>query len=164
MRGLAGFVIEKPGLLAPLSTLAGVVTVTNSAREKRVGDMLAGTVVLNERSAPQPLALPPAWVPPPLQHWVLSLDLLRLDDRLALRMRQFVSRAYAMSPAAQQQLGDDLRARLDAVTSPPAPPGAPTPGRADERARRAAPSRLRGRRGLRRAVLSTAVHDAAPLA
>jgi uncharacterized RDD family membrane protein YckC len=126
VRGLAGLVLEKPGLLFPLTTIAGVATMSSSAREKRLGDMMAGTVVLNEHSAPQPLATPPAWVPPPLQPWVLSLDLHRLDDRLALAVRQFAARAYAMTPAARYQLGEVLRTRVLAVTSPPPPPGVPT--------------------------------------
>jgi uncharacterized RDD family membrane protein YckC len=127
VRGLAGLVLEKPGLLAPLTTIAGVLTISTSAREKRIGDMMAGTVVLNERSAPQALAPLPAWVPVPLQPWVLSLDLHRLDDRLALSARQFVTRAHAMNLPAQAALGEDLRQRVLAVTAPPPPPGTPTP-------------------------------------
>jgi uncharacterized RDD family membrane protein YckC len=143
VRGLAGLILEKPGLLFPLTTIAGVATMSSSAREKRIGDMMAGTVVLNEHSAPQPLATPPAWVPPPLQPWVLSLDLHRLDDRLALAIRQFAARAYAMTPAARHQLGESLRARVLAVTSPPPPAGVWTHdlllGVLAERRRRAMP-------------------------
>ena len=127
VRGLAGFVLEKPGLLFPLTTIAGLVTMSASAREKRIGDMLAGTVVLNERSAPQALASLPDWVPVQLQPWVLSLDLHRLDDRLALSARQFVTRAHQMSYPAQASIGDELRRRVLAVTAPPPPPGTPTP-------------------------------------
>jgi uncharacterized RDD family membrane protein YckC len=126
VRGLAGFILEKPGLVFPLTTIAGVVIMTSSAREKRMGDMLAGTVVLNERAAPQNLAPLPHWVPPALQPWALSLDLHRLDDTLALSARQFVSRAHEMTWAAQQALGEELRARLLAVTAPPPPPHTPT--------------------------------------
>jgi uncharacterized RDD family membrane protein YckC len=128
VRGLAGLILEKPGLFFPLSTLAGVITISSSAREKRIGDMMAGTVVLNERSAAA--AEPgwvPGWVPVPLQPWTLALDLHRFDDRLALTTRQFVTRAYQMTPAAQAALGEDLRARVLAVTAPPPPPGTPTP-------------------------------------
>ena len=127
VRGLAGFILEKPGLLFPLTTIAGLVTMSASAREKRIGDMLAGTVVLNERSAPQVLAPLPDWVPMQLQPWVMSLDLHRLDDRLALSARQFVTRAHQMTYPAQAALGDDLRRRMLAVISPPPPPGTPTP-------------------------------------
>lgn len=126
VRGLAGMLLEKPGLIPPFTTIAGLVTISVSGREKRIGDMMAGTVVLNERSAPQALAAPPSWVPVPLQHWVLSLDLHRLDDRLALSVRQFISRAHGMSPQAQLALGDDLLRRVLAVTTPPPPP-APAP-------------------------------------
>ena len=138
VRGLAGLVLEKPGLLAPLSTALGVLTISLSAREKRIGDMLAGTIVLDERSVPAPVPAP-AWVPPPLQQWVLSLDLSGLDDQLALRLRQFVGRAYGMTPAAQHALGDELRRRLLAVVSPPPAAVRPDPRRPDERAGRAAP-------------------------
>lgn len=127
VRGLAGLVLEKPGLLFPLTTIAGVVTISSSAREKRIGDMLAGTVVLNERSGRQGLLQLPHWVPPYLQAWVLSLDLHRLDDRLALQIRQFVSRANEMTLPAQHALGEQLRRRLLEITSPPPPPGTPTP-------------------------------------
>lgn len=127
VRGLAGLILEKPGLLFPLTTIAGLVTMSISSREKRIGDMMAGTVVLNERSAPQALAPLPLWVPVPLQPWVLSLDLHRLDDRLALSARQFVTRAHEMTYDAQAALGEDLRRRVLAVTAPPPPPGTPTP-------------------------------------
>jgi uncharacterized RDD family membrane protein YckC len=127
VRGLAGFILEKPGLLFPLTTIAGLLTMSSSQREKRMGDMLAGTVVLNERSAPQALAPLPNWVPLQLQAWVTSLDLHRLDDRLALSARQFVSRAHSMTYPAQAALGEDLRRRVLAVTAPPPPPGTPTP-------------------------------------
>ena len=142
VRGLAGLILEKPGLAFPLTTVAGLITMSSSAREKRMGDMLAGTVVLNERSAPQHLAPLPQWVPPHLQPWVLSLDLHRFDDRLALSARQFVSRAHEMTFEAQYALGEELRRRVLAVTTPPPPPNTPTPavlmGVLAERRRRSA--------------------------
>jgi uncharacterized RDD family membrane protein YckC len=127
VRGLAGLVLEKPGLLFPLTTIAGVITISVSAREKRIGDMMAGTVVLNERSATQHPVAPPVWVPPHLQPWAGAVDLHRLDDRLALLTRQFVSRAHTMTPGAQHMLGEDLRQRILAVIAPEPPWGVPTP-------------------------------------
>lgn len=127
VRGLAGLLLEKPGLAGPLTMIAGVTTASVSAGEKRLGDMMAGTVVLNERAAPLPFGQPPQWVPPPLQQWVLALDMHRLDDRLALSLRQFVTRAYSMSDNGRHALGEQLRERVQAVTSPPPPQYAPTP-------------------------------------
>jgi uncharacterized RDD family membrane protein YckC len=122
VRGLAGLILEKPGLLFP-----GLITMASNPREKRLGDLMAGTLVLNERSGPQRLAAIPNWVPPPLVPWVLSLDMHRLDDRLALSTRQFVTRAHGMTYPAQAALGEELRRRVLAVTAPPPPPGTPTP-------------------------------------
>jgi hypothetical protein len=66
-------------------------------------------------------------VPPELRPWAASLDLSRLDDRLALSLRQFVNRAPMMTPAAQQALGEQLRHAVFAVVAPAAPPNTPTP-------------------------------------
>ena len=127
VRGLAGLVLEKPGLLFPLSTMAGVFTISLSGSEKRIGDMMAGTVVLNERAGDQSSSMAPIWVPPALQPWAMSLDLHRLDDGLALRVRQFVGRVHGLTPAAQVSLGEDLARRVLAVVTPAPPPGTPTP-------------------------------------
>ncbi len=127
VRGLAGLVLEKPGLVFPFTTAAGAVTIACSAREKRIGDMMAGTVVLDERSGARALPPPSPWVAPPLQPWAAAVDLARLDDRLALRLRQFVVRADELSPDAQWALGEGLRGEVLAVVAPPPPPDAPTP-------------------------------------
>jgi uncharacterized RDD family membrane protein YckC len=128
VRGLAGLVLEKPGLLAPISTSVGFATMMISSGEKRLGDMMAATFVLNERSGAHRSA--PArdlYVPFELQPWAASLDLSRLDDRLALGVRQFVLRARQMTPPAQVALGEQLRTSLLGVLAPPPPPWTPTP-------------------------------------
>jgi uncharacterized RDD family membrane protein YckC len=128
VRGLCGLILEKPGLLAPLSTAVGLLTITFSANDKRIGDMLAGTFVIHERAGPSRSAGPQYFVVPyPLQAWAAALDLSRLDDGLALAVRQFLTRAHEMTPAAQHSLGEGLRAQLLAVIAPAAPAGAPTP-------------------------------------
>ncbi len=128
VRGLAGLILEKPGLFAPLSTFVGFATILFSSDQKRVGDMMAGTFVLNERAGTsRTIAASDFYVPYGLQPWAAALDLSRLDDRLALAVRQFVLRAPQLTPAAQNSLGDQLRAQVLAVLSPPPPPGTPTP-------------------------------------
>jgi hypothetical protein len=127
VRGLAGLLLEKPGLLG-VTAVVGVLTMIFSQRDKRLGDMMAGTFVLNERAGPRRTLVPREFgVPYQLQPWAATLDLSRLDDQLALGVRQFVVRAPEMTLAAQQSLGEDLRARVEAVTTPAPPPGTPTP-------------------------------------
>lgn len=128
VRGLASLVLEKPGLLWPFSTAAGLLTALFGSHSKRLGDLMAGTFVINERGGPLRSSLRYEFVAPPqLQPWAAVLDLSGLDDRTALSVRQFVVRAPAMSAGAQYSLGETLRARLEAVLSPPPPPGTPTP-------------------------------------
>jgi uncharacterized RDD family membrane protein YckC len=128
VRGLAGLILEKPGLMAPLTTAVGFATMMFSSAEKRLGDMMAATFVLNERAGEHhSVAARDFYVPYELQPWAAALDLSRLDDRLALGVRQFVLRAREMTLAAQISLGEQLRASVLSVIAPPPPPGAPTP-------------------------------------
>jgi len=129
VRGLAGFLLEKPGIaLGGLGIAIGMITIGASSSSKRVGDMMAGTFVVNERTGSATVLQPVNWwVPPALYGWAQSLDLSRFDDRSALAVRQFVVRAAQMSPSAQVALGEQFRAQILAITAPPPPPGVPTP-------------------------------------
>ncbi len=128
VRGLSSLVLEKPGMLFPISTSAGLITALFNGHNKRLGDLMAGTFVVYERGGTQRGAAPAQFaVPPNLYGWAQALDLSRLDDRLALAVRQFVVRAHEMTPGAQVELGEGLRAQIQAVTAPPPPPGTPTP-------------------------------------
>jgi len=128
VRGLAGFFLDRFGLLGPLGLAIGMITIGTSETSKRIGDMMGGTFVINERVGPstalQPIQL---WVPPVLHGWAQSLDLSAMSDQLALRLRQFIQRAGQMSPGAQLALGEQFRAQVLAVISPLPPPGVPTP-------------------------------------
>jgi uncharacterized RDD family membrane protein YckC len=128
VRGLSSLLLEKPGLIFPFGAALGLGMIAFSSSSKRVGDHLAGTFVLQERAGgADVLAVAQFGVPYQLQPWAMALDLTRFDDRLAYGVRQFVIRANAMSPQAQQALGEDFRGRVLAVVTPPPPPGTPTP-------------------------------------
>lgn len=128
VRGVAGLVLEKPGLLFPLSTTVGFLVLLFSPRDKRLGDMMAGTFVLNEHSAPARLSAAQQYpVPYALQPWAATVDLSGVDDALALALRQFAVRAWDLLPGAQYELGERLRGQLEVVLRPPPPPGVPTP-------------------------------------
>jgi uncharacterized RDD family membrane protein YckC len=111
VRGLIGVVVEKPGMTLGAAALFPMLA---SARHKRLGDMLAGTIVLSER-VPGAVDVP-VTMPPPLAGWAAGLDLAAVDDALALRARQLLLRAGQLSPAALAQLqrgvAQDLVARV----------------------------------------------------
>ena len=115
--------MEKPGLLGPITTALGMTVLGTSKTSKRIGDHLAGTFVVNERVGTRASALaPPGYVVPwELQGWAAALDLTRFDDRLALSVRQFVTRANSLNDGARFSLENDLANRVLAVIAPPPP-------------------------------------------
>ncbi len=104
------------GAVALIASLA-------SAQGRRVGDYLAGTVVVHERMPVR--ASPVAMMPPQLAAWAARLDLSRVQDDLALAVRQFLARSPELSPPVRDQMGASLAAALAQVTAPPPPPGVP---------------------------------------
>jgi uncharacterized RDD family membrane protein YckC len=116
VRGLVGLFLDKPGITSGLFALIPMIATT---RKKRMGDILAGTMVLQDR-VPGRLEAP-VMMPPPLAGWAASLDLSGIDDALALRMRHFLGRAAALSPAARATLEHQLASEAAAkVGTPPA--------------------------------------------
>jgi hypothetical protein len=94
-----------------------------SAKGRRIGDYLAGTVVVHERVPVR--AAPVATMPPQLAGWAQQLDLSRVPDDLALAARQFLARAPDLSPQVRDEMGASLARALAQVTAPPPPPGVP---------------------------------------
>lgn len=83
-----------------------VVTSLCSPRARRVGDILAGTVVVSDRARLPMPAL--ATVPPWLAGWVAGVDLSGLTEELALSVRQYLTRYPQLTPQAQADLGTAL--------------------------------------------------------
>ncbi|GLZ28808.1 transporter [Lentzea sp. NBRC 105346] len=114
VRGLAGFFVDfwalgLGGVVALLVSLA-------STQGKRVGDYLAGTVVIRVR-VPKEKA-PQILMPPELAAWAAGLDLTALPDDLALAARSYLARFANLSTEAQWTLGtalaDDVAQRIAA--------------------------------------------------
>lgn len=95
-----------------------------SRRSKRIGDLLAGTIVVQER-LPGGTNGPGVAMPPPLAMWASMLDLSRLSDELALSCRQFLGRQRELHPTARDAMGNQLVAAVQAVVTPAPPPGTP---------------------------------------
>jgi uncharacterized RDD family membrane protein YckC len=101
----------------------GFLTAMLNSRGKRVGDMLAGTLVLRERGPAAAAPLPD--VPVELATWAAGAELSRVPDQLALSVRSYLTRYHDLSPSARDALGDRLAHAVADYVSPPPPPGVP---------------------------------------
>ncbi|MFE3542081.1 RDD family protein [Nocardia sp. NPDC059177] len=103
-RGLAGAMVDF-WMLGAFGAVA-VITSLCSREGRRVGDVLAGTVVVHTRQTlPRPaLAVAPPW----LTGWAAQLDPGAVSDELAAAMRQYLSRLSTLTPPAQHHLGTTL--------------------------------------------------------
>lgn len=90
-------------------------------RGKRLGDLLAGTYVINERSGA--MSVPPLIMPPELAHWAAQTDIRPLPGNLALAGRTFLQRTATLQPDARARLGADLAARVLPFVAPTPPAG-----------------------------------------
>jgi uncharacterized RDD family membrane protein YckC len=106
-------------------TLGSVALITSlsSTQGRRLGDFIAGTVVVRERVTTSVGAA--ATMPPPLAGWAAGLDVSRVPDDLALAARQFLGRAHELAPDVRDRMARSLAGSLAAVTAPPPPPGTP---------------------------------------
>jgi uncharacterized RDD family membrane protein YckC len=101
----------------------GMISSLLSRRGKRLGDVIAGTFVIQERVPRQHVA--PIYMPPQLAAWAATLDLSRLPDDLALAVRGFLGRSTQLRPDARERLGAELAAAVSACVTPAPPPGTP---------------------------------------
>ncbi|GAA2084844.1 RDD family protein [Actinomadura alba] len=118
VRALAGFVevwllFGSPALIASLLNLRG----------KRLGDIFAGTIVIQDRVPASALLGPVAVMPPQLAGWGQSLELSRVSDALALTARQYLTRFWELMPEVRDAMGQRIAEQVVAVVSPPPPPG-----------------------------------------
>ena len=148
-RALVGVAVEWPGLVLPLlSWVAGATVMLTDARGRRLGDLVAGTLVVHTRIAAgwRPVPAPP----PALVGWAYTLDLSRLEPDLALATRQYLTRCHQFAEPARSNLARQLWREVAAAITPAPPPGLPEPvylaAVLGERHRRAR-QRLAGERG-----------------
>ncbi|WP_040793837.1 RDD family protein [Nocardia higoensis] len=121
-RGLAGAIVDF-WIFGGFGAIA-VLTSLCSPSARRVGDVLAGTVVVH---ADAPLPAPAlAHIPPWLAGWAARLDLSGIPEDLGLAVRQYLTRLPTLTPQAQDgighQLADAVCARLSVARPQQFPP------------------------------------------
>jgi len=109
-----------------LSGAPALISSLLSAKGKRLGDVFAGTFVIQERlparrGAPAALSV----APPPLAGWAAALELSGLTDHTAETAASFLRRFPELTPEARDEFGQRIAAAVAAQVSPPAPPGTP---------------------------------------
>lgn len=120
------FVRALTGIFADFFTTVGcgaLFTSLLNSKGKRIGDILAGTVVIRERAPRTTDRLPE--VPPVLATWAASADLSRVPDQLAMSARSFLGRFHELAAPARDALGARLAGAMAGYVSPPPPPGVP---------------------------------------
>jgi uncharacterized RDD family membrane protein YckC len=119
VRGLVGFFVDFWAL--GLGGAVAVFVSMFSTKGKRVGDFLAGTVVIRERMpAGEAIAV---YMPPWLGGWASTLDLSGLPDELALAVRNFFARRAEFNAAAADGLAWQLAADVAQHIGVPVPQG-----------------------------------------
>jgi uncharacterized RDD family membrane protein YckC len=100
-----------------------VVFILFTRDNQRLGDLVAGTLVLRERSAlaaPTPVTFAP---PPGLEHYTATLDTSGLSTEEYQAVRTFLLRAASLPPGPRSALALQLANPLAARLRPPPPAG-----------------------------------------
>jgi uncharacterized RDD family membrane protein YckC len=97
-----------------------------SEKGKRLGDVFAGTFVIQQRLPTRRyLTVTPSLMPPELAGWAAQLELSGLTDQTAAMARGYLGRLSQLTPAARDELGQRIAAAVSGQVSPPPPPGTP---------------------------------------
>jgi uncharacterized RDD family membrane protein YckC len=113
-RGLCGFV--------ELWMTFGVVALFSSILNhdgRRIGDFLAGTIVVQERSGPRRTTTVP--MPPRMVEWAASAELSQVDPESAAMAQQFVQRYTELDERARHEMGVRIATDVARTVSPPPP-------------------------------------------
>jgi uncharacterized RDD family membrane protein YckC len=125
------------------SGVVGGLSALTSSTSKRMGDHLAGTIVVGERIPRASSAHQEITMPVPLSGWAAGLDLVALPDTLVLNVRTFLHRAPTLDPTVRVRTAERLATQVAGHVRTPAPAGTPAEAYLAavlaERTRRAAP-------------------------
>jgi uncharacterized RDD family membrane protein YckC len=118
VRALAGF-LEIWGLLGSPALITSLL----NGRGKRLGDLFAGTIVIQDRVPVNVFLGPVAIMPMQLAPWASSLELAMLPDNVAMAARQYLTRFWELAPRVRDEMGRRLTGEVLRYVGPPPPPG-----------------------------------------
>jgi uncharacterized RDD family membrane protein YckC len=118
VRALSGFL----EIWALLGSPALITSLLNP-RGKRLGDLFAGTIVIQDRVPVNVFLGPVAIMPPQLAPWAATLELSMLPDNVAMAARQYLTRFWELAPRVRDEMGQRLTGEVMRYASPPPPSG-----------------------------------------
>ncbi|HEY6279624.1 MAG TPA: RDD family protein [Streptosporangiaceae bacterium] len=125
VRGLATIV---DFWLVPFIGVPALICSLLSAKGKRLGDVFAGTFVIQQRlPARRGAAARPPEMPAELAAWAAGLELSGLTDQTAAMARGYLGRLPELTPGARAELGNRIAAAVQAQIAPPPPAWTPVP-------------------------------------
>jgi len=116
--GIVDFLLPPGGLFATISALL-------SPRGQRFGDLVAGTIVLRERTATAPAMA--VWFNPPagLAGYAQTLEVTTMTDAQFAVVRSFLLRVHELAPEARSAMSLRLASPIAAAMSHRAPADVP---------------------------------------
>lgn len=99
--------------------VGGLICASLHPQGKRLGDLLAGTMVIRTRAPRGPQ--PPPEVSADLAAWAARLELGRVPQELLTAARHFVQRRQGLLAHPRTMIARDLASQIYARTSPPPP-------------------------------------------
>ncbi len=115
LRAMGGIVDR----LLPPGGITGVLFVIGSSRHQRLGDLLAGTIVI--RDPRQYVPAPALWYSAPwgLEEYAEAIDPSAITSEQYTVLRSFLTRVDTLAPAARQTIATDLADRVSQVVGFP---------------------------------------------
>ncbi len=115
LRSMGGIVDR----LLPPGGITGVLLIIGTPRHQRIGDLVAGTIVI--RDPRQYVPAPALWFSAPwgLEEYAEAIDPSAITSDQYTVLRSFLTRVDTLSPSARQALAADLADRLSHVVGFP---------------------------------------------
>jgi uncharacterized RDD family membrane protein YckC len=124
IRGGADFVdLYGLGVLIVAPGIIGAIAIAASARNQRLGDMVAGTIVVRERVGATRTAPAVFTLPPGFEAYAATVDVSALDARDYQAVRSYLLRAPKLRPEARHAVSTDLARSMASRTRHVPPPG-----------------------------------------
>lgn len=111
------------GILLVAPGVVGIVAIAASKRNQRLGDMVAGTIVVRERSGATPTAATGFAVPQGWEAYASTVDVSGLSGRDYQAVRSYLLRAPSLRADARQHVAVDLARSIAGRIHHTPPPG-----------------------------------------